>query len=108
MIDGTKIKDLRIKNGMSQVELAEKVGISKQTLYKYENNVVVNIPSDKIELLATVLNTTPAYIMGWENNKSIMQGITDARLIKKLRQLDETDRADVEKYIDFLISRKEK
>nr|WP_242843822.1 MULTISPECIES: helix-turn-helix transcriptional regulator [Clostridia] len=35
-----------------QTELAEKIGVSKQTLYKYENNIVTNIPSYKIELIA--------------------------------------------------------
>ena len=50
----------------SQIELANKIGISKQNLYKYENSIITNIPSDKIEAIARVCDTTPAYIMGWE------------------------------------------
>ena len=56
---------------MPQVELAEKVSISKQTLYKYENDIITNIPSDKIEAIASVLNVTPAYLMGWDENSSL-------------------------------------
>lgn len=63
---GDRIKQRRIELGMSQIELAEKVRISKQTLYKYENNIVTNIPSKNIEILAHMLETTPAYLMGWE------------------------------------------
>lgn len=32
---------------MSQVEFADKINVSKQTLYKYENDIITNIPSDK-------------------------------------------------------------
>lgn len=63
---GNRIKQLREQNAISQTELATKIGVSKQTLYKYENNIITNIPSDKIELMAQFLGTTPAYIMGWE------------------------------------------
>lgn len=68
MTKGEKIKDLRKRLGMSQVELAKKIGVSKQTLYKYENDIITNVPSDKIELLSNALQTTPAYLMGWNDN----------------------------------------
>lgn len=63
---GDRIRELRIKLDIPQIELAEKCNISKQTLYKYENNIVTNIPLDKIELLAKWLRTSPAYLMGWQ------------------------------------------
>ena len=71
---GERIKKLRNDIGLSQTELADKIGVSKQTLYKYENGIVTNIPSDKIELLAKYLNTTPAFLMGWtyEGVKSLL------------------------------------
>lgn len=53
---------------MTQVALADKIGEKKQTLYKYETNIVTNIPIEKIELIASALCTTPAYIMGWNEN----------------------------------------
>lgn len=70
MTIGERIKKLRMKYDISQVELSEMIGISKQSLYKYENGVITNIPSDKIELLADVLHTTPSYLMGWENEQA--------------------------------------
>ena len=69
MTKGQKIRLLRERMGMSQVELAQRVNVSKQTLYKYENDIITNIPSDKIELIASVLNTEPGYIMGWGNTE---------------------------------------
>lgn len=67
MTVGKRIKELRESLGVSQVDFADKIGVSKQTLYKYENDVITNIPSDKIELAAKLLNVSPGYLMGWEN-----------------------------------------
>lgn len=66
MTKGQRIRERREQMHFGLTELAERVNITKQTLYKYENDIVTNIPSDKIEELAKVLNTTPAYLMGWE------------------------------------------
>lgn len=48
-------------------ELANKVGIKKQTLHKYKKGDIQNIPSDVIERLADALKVTPSYLLGWED-----------------------------------------
>ena len=68
MTVGERIKNLREKLGMSQVDFADKINVSKQTLYKYENNIITNIPSDKIEAVAAIGNVSPAHLMGWDTN----------------------------------------
>ena len=52
--------------GITQTALADMIGESKQTIYKYESGVVSNIPSDKIEAIANALDVSPAWICGWE------------------------------------------
>ncbi len=66
---GEKIKKLRIQTGLSQEQLANMLNTTKQAIYKYENGIVTNIPLDKIELLSSILGTTPSYLMGWEEDK---------------------------------------
>lgn len=68
MTIGQRIRDRRERLGLGQTELADRVGISKQTLYKYENGIITNIPSDKIEAISKVLNSSPGYLMGWSDN----------------------------------------
>lgn len=68
MTIGERIKAIRENLHISQVDFADKINVSKQTLYKYENSIVTNIPSDKIEAIASIGNTSPAYIMGWEED----------------------------------------
>lgn len=52
---------------MTLEEVAQFVGVTRATIQKYENGIISNIPSDKIEALAKALKTSPAYIMGWED-----------------------------------------
>ena len=66
---GERIRILREKKEMTQTELAQKISSTKQTVYKYENGIVTNIPYDKLMLLAETLGTTPAALMGWEDKK---------------------------------------
>lgn len=68
MITGERLKELRIKANRTQTDFAADCGISKQLLYKYENSIITNIPTDRIELFARELGTTPAYLMGWTND----------------------------------------
>lgn len=70
MTIGERLKKLRESIGMSQVDFAHKINVTKQTLYKYENNIITNIPSDKIEAAAKITHSSPAYIMGWIDNAS--------------------------------------
>ena len=44
---GEKIKEMRLRAGLSQTDVAFKLGTSKQNIYKYENGIVTNIPLEK-------------------------------------------------------------
>lgn len=64
---GTKLKTLRENKKLTLDEVAEKVGTTRQTLFKYENGIVTNIPSNKLEDLAGFYGVSPAYLMGWDD-----------------------------------------
>lgn len=64
----TKLKELRKSRGLTLDELAERVGTSKQTIHRYENGVITNVPPEKVESLAVALGTTPQELMGWEED----------------------------------------
>lgn len=68
MDKGKRIRALREAAGMTQTELANKIGTTKQNLYKYESGIITNIPSDKIEAIADIFNVSPDYVMGWNTD----------------------------------------
>ena len=63
---GDRIRQVRQERDVTQQELADYIGVSKQAVYKYENNIVTNIPTDKVDAIAKRLKVSPAYLMGWE------------------------------------------
>ena len=64
-----KIKDLRLKQGMTLEQVGNIVGVGKSTVRKWETGMIANMKRDKIALLAQALGTTPAYLMGWNDDK---------------------------------------
>ena len=60
-----RLKTLRKSKKITQDELAAALGTSKQTIHRYENGIITNIPPEKVEKLAAALGTTPSELMGW-------------------------------------------
>lgn len=70
MTKAERIRTARLNAGLTLEELAEKCGTTKQTIFKYEQGIVTNIPTDRIELLAEHLNVSPGYLMGWSEKET--------------------------------------
>lgn len=65
---GENIRIAREKAGLTQDELAQKLGYkTRSSIAKIENGTN-DIPQSKIVLIAEALNTTPAIIMGWSRD----------------------------------------
>ena len=67
---GQRIKISREQRNMTLEEVAKLCETTKQTIFKYENEIVTNIPYDKIVLLSKALDVSPSYLFGWEEKKS--------------------------------------
>ena len=67
MTIGDRIKTRRLEIGLSVDQIAEKIGKNRATVYRYESNEIEKFPLDILFPLAEALQTTPGYLMGWEN-----------------------------------------
>ena len=63
------IKTLRERNGWTQEELGEKVGVKKSAVAKWENGRVENLKRNMIESLSSIFGVTPSYLIGWDNGE---------------------------------------
>ena len=63
-----RIKELRQERGMTLEQVADIVGVGKSTVRKWETGMIANMRRDKIAALAKALGTTPAYLMGWNED----------------------------------------
>jgi transcriptional regulator with XRE-family HTH domain len=66
-----RIKECRQKNNLTQEELANKLGLKKSAIAKYENGRVENIKRNIIEEMAKIFDVKPSYLMGWDSNITI-------------------------------------
>ena len=63
---GTRIKELRKEFGLSQVDLAARMEVTKQTISNWENeNIQPSI--DMLVDLANVFNVTTDYLLGLDD-----------------------------------------
>lgn len=63
-----RIKSMRICRGYTLAYVAELLGIKEATMQRYESGEIKNIKHETIAKLADILNCSPAYLMGWDNN----------------------------------------
>lgn len=63
-----RIRRHRLDAGLTMADLGKRIGVAIQTIQKYEEGIIDNIPLDKIEKMAATLNVAPAYIAGWTDD----------------------------------------
>lgn len=68
---GNKIKTRRKELNITQEELAKMTGYTtRSTINKIEQGIN-DMPLSKVSVFAKALNTTPSYLMGWEDEINI-------------------------------------
>lgn len=103
-IVGKNIKKRRIALGLTQEDLAKKLGYkSKSTINKIEKGIN-DISQSKLLEIAKALHTTPAYLMGWEEEKKELSS-KEKHLLKIYNQLNNQDKQEVINYATYKLSR---
>lgn len=65
---GDRIRYYREDRGLTQMELAARVGIGYATISKWETNVIKNIPFERLCTIADALDVTPNILLGLEQD----------------------------------------
>ena len=86
-----KIKDLRLKKGLTLEQVGNYVGVGKSTVRKWENDMIKNMRRDKIARLAEILGTTPDYLIGGSCNKDNWSSAFCKSLSQELMMINHTD-----------------
>lgn len=114
---GERIKYRREQLGLSQDELARRLGYkSRSSINKIENDAS-GLPQTKIVAIANALQTTPSYIMGWtetqKKNDTLSSIVVELRsdnellsLVEGITQLDPEQRASVKQIVGAFLSMK--
>ena len=88
MTMGEKIKDRRKALGMTQQELAEKMGFKTRSHISVIEQGERNIPVNKIKELAKILDISPEYLVGWRNT---LESSSDSKVMVNNKSHDILD-----------------
>ena len=113
---GQRIKQRRIELGMTQEELAHKMGYaSKTTINKIENGIN-DVTQSKIIAFSKALETSVAYLMGWDDNLNkdaafltvdLLSDQDAMNAMKKILELSKEDKKTIYDMINFLYQKEE-
>lgn len=66
---GERLKRRRLELGMTLNEVAANLSVTMATYQRYETNQIKNLKYKMIIELSKALDTSPAYIMGWDKKE---------------------------------------
>lgn len=84
MNTGERIRQARIRAGLTQKELANKVGVQFSAIHKYESGMIRNLKRETIAALAEALDVKPSWLMCLDDENSELRD----RVLKAFDQLD--------------------
>lgn len=101
-----KIKWLREEQRISQAELARLVGYTSRSSINKVETGLVDLPQSKIVAFAKALNTTPRYLMGWEEQPGQQDGLSPAKrkLISRVQQMTDAQAEAFLRALDAFLS----
>jgi transcriptional regulator with XRE-family HTH domain len=102
---GARIQELRKKAKFSQVELADKIEISKSQMIRYENKGV-QPPADVLNKLADILGTSIDFLINGdtqEKAKAIIKNTTLLQQFKDIENLPDEEQLTVIKFLGAYI-----
>lgn len=103
---GQNLKELRLKRGKTLEDVAAYIDTSPQTIYKYENGIIKNIPMKKIKQICRYLEVHPASVMDWgdtENDESLILSISEQLMMEEYRKLSVKGKNTVDMLIHSIL-----
>ena len=112
MTIGERIRRRRLELGYTVDDIAEKLKKNRATIYRYESDEIENLPITTLEPLAKILDTTPAYLMGWDEEKPEPETKDDPLMVVAAHHSDydwsESQLKEIDRFINFVKQEKEK
>lgn len=97
---GERVRELRLKRGMTLEALAEKVGSSKSYMWEIENKNVARPSAEKLQLIAIALDTTIDYLLATSDLTEA--DATDAAFFRKYKELTPRSKAKLRELLRII------
>ena len=84
MTVGERIRELRKERNMTLEDVANKIGVGRATVLKYESGAISTIPTERVHQLANLFKVTRPYLMGWTDERGVNPSENLDRVAEKL------------------------
>ena len=93
---GIRIKEARKAKGLTQSELASRLGIGRTAITKWEKGVIKNLKRDTIQQIADILEMSPLTMIGVEEKPK------PKTIVISADEFTEEQFAQIEQFINFI------
>ena len=103
-----RIKELRLQQGLTLLQLAEKLGVSESTVQRYETGHIRNLKYETMIKLSMIFGYHPGYVMGWDNLKPVpltqrILHADESNLLDNYQKLNDIGKEKVSIYVTDLL-----
>ena len=89
MTTAERIKQRRQDLGLRAEDVAERIGVSRSTMFRYENGEIEKLPINHLVPIAKALHTSVDYLMGWTEDEKEPIPMDEDRLDQEFVRLFE-------------------
>ena len=100
---GNRIQELRKQHKLSQVELAEKINVSKSQMIRYENKGV-QPPADILNKLAEVFGTSIDFLINGNTDEKAKATLKNAELLQRFKELESLPQREQSVMLEIITS----
>ncbi|MBR9830733.1 helix-turn-helix transcriptional regulator [bacterium] len=98
---GTRIQEQRKQHKFSQVELGQKIGVSKSQINRYENKEV-QPPADILNKIADLFGTSVDFLINGLSAEKAQATLKNAELLQQFKQVEELPKEEQSTIIKFV------
>lgn len=100
MTTGARIRQARKAAGLTQTQLADRIGVKYSAIHKYETGLIVNLKRETIAALAEALDVKPSWLMCMDDEPQQTDDLSqlsddEQRLVLLYRRADEIDKGTI-------------
>lgn len=105
---GNRIKRLRKLRKMSVIDIANKIGVSRSNVYRYESDEIEKMPYTTLVPIAKALGVSPAYLLTGKETDPNNYNELVTRLQSQIGDIKFTDAemTEIVTYIEFILMKR--
>lgn len=101
-VTGKRMQERRKQLGINADTLADHIGVSRSTVFRYEKGDIEKIPANHLVKIAELLHTSERFLMGGEDAPDAVVSDDTSFLLDCFEMLNDTGKREAKKRVEEL------